>query len=136
MELNIRPLTLEDYDTILVGWWNGWRWSEVPSRDILPQNGKGGIIVYDGDVPVCAGFIYTTNSSIAWIDWIVSNPEYRDYRKECIQYLIDTLTNICQNLGCKFAYTLFTGTYLEKYFEGSGFVRGSKYKSEMIKIWE
>ena len=61
MNLNIIPLKESDYDNILCGWWTDWRWTP-PSRDFLPDNGKGGFIVYDGDIPVCAGFMYDTNS--------------------------------------------------------------------------
>ena len=28
------------------------------TKDFLPDNGKGGLIVYDDKTPVCAGFIY------------------------------------------------------------------------------
>jgi hypothetical protein len=48
--------------------------------------------VYDGDIPVCAGFIYVTNSRVAWVDWIISNKEYiEDKRREAITMLIETL---------------------------------------------
>ena len=76
MELTIRGLNENDYQEILIGWWAQWNWT-APAKDFLPDNGKGGIIVYDGDIPICAGFIYMTNSSVAWVDWIVSNKEYR-----------------------------------------------------------
>jgi hypothetical protein len=54
--LSIRPLKENDYDDTLVGWWSDWGWT-APMRDFLPQNGKGGLMVMDGDTPVCAGFI-------------------------------------------------------------------------------
>ena len=79
MIFDIRPLELDDYDTILVDWWKDWGWTP-PTRDFLPDNGKGGMIVFDGDIPVCAGYIYLTNSGVAWVDWIISNKEYRKLR--------------------------------------------------------
>ena len=72
MGLTIRPLIDEDYDTILVEWWKDWSW-ESPTKDFLPENGSGGLMVMDNDIPVCAGFMYTTNSAVAWVDWIISN---------------------------------------------------------------
>ena len=56
----------KDYPT-LVKWWEDWGW-EAPSKDFLPDNGKGGIMILDGDVPICAGFTYVTNSKVAWVD--------------------------------------------------------------------
>ena len=76
MSFNIRPLNENDYDSILVGWWEDWKWTP-PGKDFLPDNGMGGIMVLDEEIPVCAGFMYTTNSKVAWIDWIVSSKEYR-----------------------------------------------------------
>jgi hypothetical protein len=102
MELEIRHLYDTDYEEILVEWWKQWNW-EPPVKDFLPDDGKGGIIVYDGDTPICAGFIYVTNSKVAWVDWIISNKEYRikDKRREAIKLLIESLTNICKNTGIK-----------------------------------
>ena len=37
MKLNIRPLEAGDYDSILVDWWNDWRWT-APAKDFLPEN--------------------------------------------------------------------------------------------------
>ena len=59
MELYIRELNETDYDEILVGWWKDWGW-KPPQRDFLPNDGKGGIIIYDDETPVCAGFMYIT----------------------------------------------------------------------------
>ena len=76
MPLEIKALEDSDYENILCKWWKDWDW-EAPPKDFLPDNGKGGLIVYDGDTPVCAGFIYVTNSAVSWVDWIISNKQYR-----------------------------------------------------------
>ena len=98
MELTIRVLKEADYEDILVDWWKDWNWTP-PNRDFLPDNGTGGMIFYDGNTPVCAGFIYVTNSKVAWADWIISNKKYRDRRAEAISMLVESLTNICQSNG-------------------------------------
>ena len=82
MEFNIRPLNDTDYEEVLVGWWKDWKWT-APVPAFLPDDGKGGIMVLDNDMPVCAGFIYMTNSKVAWVDWIISN---KDYKKKPIEY--------------------------------------------------
>lgn len=135
MELEIRPLYDTDYEEILVEWWKQWNW-EPPAKDFLPEDGKGGIIVYDGDIPICAGFIYMTNSKVAWVDWIISNKEYRvkEKRKEAIKLLIESLTNICKNTGSKYGYALIKNKSLIQTYIDQGWSEGQGYTSEMIKI--
>ena len=133
MELTIRQLNENDYQDILVKWWEEWGWTP-PTKDFLSDNGMGGYIVYDEDTPVCAGFIYITNSRVAWVDWIISNKEYRGKRKEAITMLIDTLTNISKMSGSKYAYALIKNNSLIKTYEELGYTQGDTYTSEMIKL--
>ena len=135
MELYIRELNENDYDEILVGWWKQWGWVP-PKRDFLPDNGKGGIIVFDQDVPVCAGFMYITNSKAAWVDWIISNKEYtkKPQRKDAIKLLVSALTDICKTAGSKYVYALIKNESLINTYQELGYVKGDNYTTEMIKI--
>ena len=134
MEFNIKPLSETDYDEILVGWWKDWRWT-APPRDFLPENGTGGIMVLDNDIPVCAGFVYMTNSKAAWVDFIISNVKYKNRlnRQKALEFLIDTLTNICKDSGNKFCYALIKNNSLMNTYEKLGYTAGDKYSQEMIK---
>jgi len=132
MKFNTTPLQHEDYDNILKGWWKDWEW-EAPSRDFLPQDGQGGIMVWDGDTPVCAGFLYNTNSKVAWVDWIISNKDYKESRKEALSILIQTLTSVAKNLDNKFAYALIKHNGLIGVYEQQGYTTGDSYNKEMIK---
>jgi hypothetical protein len=133
--LNIRPLTYEDYDDTLTGWWADWGWT-APTRDFLPDDGVGGIMVLDGDVPVCAGYMYATNSRVAWVDWIVSNKQYRKkpQRGEAIKLLVSTLSEISKNLGNKYCYALIKHQSLIETYKELGYTKGDEYVGEMIKI--
>lgn len=135
MSFIVRPLDENDYDSILVGWWKAWGWEPI-AKDFLPDDGKGGIIVYDEDVPVCAGFIYTTNSKVAWVDWVISNKEYRKKpeRSEAIELLVQSLTNICKNTGHKYSYALIKHSSLVDTYKKLGYTKGDVYTGEMIKI--
>ena len=97
--------------------------------------GKGGFIVYDEDIPICAGFIYMTNSNVAWVDWIVSNKQYRvkGKRKEAILLLIDSLTNICKNTAHKYIFSNNNNRFLVDYFVENGYIVGCKNSVELIK---
>lgn len=135
MELFIRELNETDYDEILVGWWKQWEWT-APQKDFLPNDGKGGIIVYDDETPICAGFMYITNSKVAWVDWIISNKEYtkKPQRKDAIKLLVSALTDICKNTGSKYSYALIKNRNLIEMYESLGYIKGDSYTGEMIKI--
>ncbi len=134
MKLNIEPLNEGDYENILCQWWKDWRWTP-PSKDFLPDNGMGGCMVYDDGVPVCAGFMYLTNSKAVWCDWIISNLNYknRQGRKEAIELLISTIANLAGELGNKFVYALIKNKPLINTYVKCGFKEGSSYTTEMIK---
>lgn len=134
MNFTIRKLNETDYDEILVKWWNDWGWT-APSKDFLPENGMGGIILFDGDIPVCAGYMYLTNSKASWVDWIISNKEYRvkPNRKIAIEVLLDKLTQICEDAGSKYIYALIKHSGLIESYEKLGYIQGDSYTKEMIK---
>jgi hypothetical protein len=134
MIFNVRVLNEEDYDTILLDWWKSWDW-DAPQKDFLPDDGKGGIMILDGDIPICAGFIYVTNSSVSWIDWIISSKTYRKnpQRKDAIALLIDTLTNLARKNGSKYCYALLKHKGLIETYKKLGYISGDSYTQEMIK---
>lgn len=135
MGILVRALNASDYDDILVGWWKDWGWA-APAKDFLPDDATGGLIVFDGEEPVCAGFMYTTNSKVAWVDWIISSKTYRTKptRKECLDLLIYALTHICKSKEHKYVYALIKDRNLIATYESLGYVKGDSYTSEMIKV--
>ena len=96
--MDIRQLTEEDYDNTLLKWWDQWGFTP-PSKSNLPNNGTGGIILSINDTPVCAGFLYETNSGMAWCEFIVTNKEYKESdRPAAIVKLIESLTILAKDL--------------------------------------
>ena len=134
MIFDIKILKSNDYDDTLVKWWEDWGWTPPP-KDFLPDGGKGGMMIYDGETPVCAGFIYLTNSNVALIEFLVSNKEYRKkpHRKQAMGLLVETLTNISKNQGAKYCYSLLKHKSLMNTFESLGYVKGDSNTYEMIK---
>jgi len=101
MELNIRKLKQEDWDTLTKLWnmWPEWK-NKFPTKELLPENGTGGYIVEKNNIPIVAGFLYTTNSKVAWIEWIVSNKDYReDDRKQALELLISGIEHVAISSG-------------------------------------
>jgi hypothetical protein len=93
MGLTTRALQESDWET-LQEWWKKWDWP-IMSKDLLPLNGCGGLMIYKGDQLIAAGFLYLSNSKVAWLDWIISNPEYKESdRKQALALLIDELEKV------------------------------------------
>jgi len=136
--LHVRKLNSQDYDEILVKWWKDWRWTPPPA-EFLPDNGEGGLMVCDEDYPVAAGFLYVTNSSVAWMEFIVSNIEYKhkENRKQAIRLLILTLEELAKISGKKYIYSTLKNESLINSYVECGFSKGTSNSQEMIKIiWQ
>jgi hypothetical protein len=124
-----------DYENILTKWWSDWGF-EAPPQDFLSDYG---LIVYDGDTPVCAGYIYLTNSSSAIINWVVSNKDYRKkpHRDNALDELIINLTYLCEKGGYKYIFIQNNNNSLISRFKKHGFITGVTNSTELIKniLW-
>jgi hypothetical protein len=104
--MKLRTLTEQDWDT-LCNWWEAWPEWVNPPKSFLPDNGKGGFMVEKEGKPICAGFIYLTNSDAVLLEWIVSDPEYReDDRKDALELLITGAEAACKEIGKKYMFTI------------------------------
>lgn len=130
--LQQRLLKDEDYP-VLCEWWADNNFP-APPKEMLPQNGLGGVMITKKGIDICAGFIYTTNSKIAWMEFIVANYNYREKdRKEAIMLLIDNLCYIAQNLGFKAVFSSVKNPFLINHFKNSGFSVDCAKSTEMVK---
>ena len=105
-ELIARDLKESDWETLLK-WWDSWPDWTAPSKDFLPNNGTGGIMIEKNNKPIVAGFIYETNSASVLLEWIVSDPEYRDNdRREAVELLIMEAEKSTKALGYNYMFTI------------------------------
>ncbi len=76
-----------------------------------------------------------TNSKVAWVDWIISDRNYKKkpQRKQAISLLIETLTNMCRDLGFVFCYALIKNHNLMNTYRELGYKEAESYNKEMIK---
>jgi len=133
MELNIRRLTDKDFET-LASWWKQWPDWEVMPKSYYPEDGTGGFIVEKGDKPIVAGFVYLTNSKGALLEWIVSDPDYReDDRQSAIELLIDGCENVCKSLGYEYMFSIGRTKKLINTHEKMGWHVDKNPSFEMIK---
>ena len=135
MKFNARKLTEQDY-SMLVDWWKWWRWSP-PSKNLLPNNGTGGIIIEKNNIPVVAGFLYFTNSEMVLLEWIVSNPKYKESdRKDAIEMLINVSEKVCRKENKKYMFTIGRSKHLRETHEKLGWSVDTKSSYEIIKNLE
>jgi len=100
MKLQIRTLKESDWET-MQSWWKAWGWPEV-TKELMPLEGLGGLMIEKEGVAIASGFLYLTNSKVAWTEWIVSDPEYRqEDRAEALTMLVSGLEEIAISAGYK-----------------------------------
>lgn len=130
--MDVRIVTETSYKAVLCKWWKDWRWA-APAFDMLPRTGV--IISIDGE-DICAGFLYQTDSKMAWVEYIISNFEYKDRenRKKAIEFLINVLSELAKDNGFKYLYTSLKNKSLIERYENCGFITGDSNCQEMIKI--
>jgi len=133
MELNVRRLTENDWET-LVKWWKQWDFEFVPSKEFLPDNGTGGLIVEKENKPIASVFMYTTNSGVCALGWPLSD---RNYKQEDRLQAIKLLNIACENVWKKHngKFLFFWGNN-KKYISNLqeiGFIEGDTNYSHLIK---
>ena len=102
MELNVRRLQDEDYKTISQ-WWEKWGWPIIPKENLPPT----GLMVEKNNISIVSCYIYITNSKGALLEWIVSNPDYRDKdRMQAIKLLIIAAENMLKDQGITYIFSI------------------------------
>ncbi len=131
--MNTRTLTESDY-LILSDWWKAWGWP-VMAKDMLPDNGTGGIMVENKGENIVAGFLYWSNSKLVWLDWIISNPNAdKKIRKQAIEMLILTAEQMVKDAGSKYMMSISRSNSLLKIHEKIGWSIDKTPSHEMIKV--
>ena len=73
----IRNTTENDY-IVIKEWWDETPYIKTPDITDLPDNGLSGLIVEEDSYgPVAAAFLYLTNSSYGYIDYMIVKPGLR-----------------------------------------------------------
>lgn len=135
MNLNFSQLEEQDYETICE-FWNFWNFSPIP-RNCLPNNGLGGLKMTDDQgTIICAGFLFETNSGIAWIDFIVANPSIKDkkVRYDAQIELISLLTVEAEEKGFSAVFASISNPHLIKKYVEVGYTPTPNTTELIIKL--
>ena len=129
----MRKLTESDYET-LSNWWKAWEWPPV-EKDFLPDNGTGGYVVEKDGVMIVAGFVYITNSKVVLLEWIISNPDYRETDRDvAITCLIKTVEMLIKDWGYKYIFSVGRTKALIERHKKLGYHVDDKPSHEIVKI--
>lgn len=133
MDFSLRFIVEDDYNNVLLKWWKDWGW-KAPPKDFLPETG---IIVSKGDVDICAGFMYLTNSKVALTEFVVSNKKYKEKdRGEALDFLIDCLLALAEKEGCKYAHVILKNNSLVNRYKKAGYIESDTNVTELLKVWQ
>jgi len=130
---NFEARWLEESDlTELNKWWEAFRFP-APTKSMLPDNGKCGVMISKGDINICAGFIYFTNSGFALFEYVVSNFDYKNKdRKEALCLLYEKAELIAKVEGCSYLFSTVKNQTLINKMKDFGWTKGSS-TTEMVK---
>ena len=130
--MNTRTLNESDWKT-LSSWWKAWGWP-VLAKDMLPDNGTGGIMVENEGKNVVAGFLYWSNSKLVWLDWIISNPKSdKNIRQEAIKKLIATAELMVKESKSKYMMSVSRSNSLLKIHKELGWTIDPTSSHEISK---
>lgn len=128
---NVRDI--EDYNKyypLLKKWWKDKEWHVIKPEFLSTR----GIIIKDKDY-ICACWLYTTDSLYGVINHIISDDKSDGKTKrQCIEYMLDVVSDYSKYLGIKCIYTAMETRSLKKILEEKGFSKTSDNISEYCKI--
>jgi len=131
---NVRWLKESDYET-LVKWWKDYDWNPI-DKSVLPNNGLSGLMITKDEIDICAGFLYTSNSKMAMVEFIISNKDYKKRDKIlALDLLINELTEIAKRNGYKVVLTNLINKGLKKLFFKNGYEKGDENILQLIKTF-
>lgn len=134
MEFIINAIEEKDYEQF-VEWGKFFRFP-YPPKNMLPSSGFGGLKLTNEDgVDLCAGYLYETNSDIAWLEWIISNPNVKDkkIRKESLTELIYYLTLQAEQKGYKAVFSSIKEEGLIEKYKQNGYLESNRSSKELTK---
>lgn len=110
-------------------WWASEKFPLLP-LEILP---KTGIVVLVDDVAACAGWLYKSDSTLGYIEWIVANPLVRrEKRDNALNRLISELLYEAKKAKINLLFTSVKHPVLLKRLERMGFIASDSGMTNMV----
>ena len=91
-------------------------------------------MVEKNNIPIVSGFLYLTNSKGAMLEWVVSNPDYKDKdRKQAIEKLLVDVESFCKSINIKYIFSIGRNKHLIDTHKKLGWHVDKKPSYEIIK---
>lgn len=117
----------EDY-TAVCEWWRGHGWPEIP-LELLSTHG----MIVDG---CCAGWLYKTDSRIAWLEWVVGNPKATTTNvHHGLLALFDALKAESKSRGDTAIFSALKHKGLTRFYKLQGFAETDTGMTHMVLRW-
>ena len=135
MNFNLRDFNLEKDLEMVKQWWEFWRWRDRVDPQILSDIGY--IIEKDGQ-SLCVGWLYTTNSLVANLNFITVNPHSdRKLSSEALDFLIECLCQRALKEGSRAISITISNPSLANRIKRLGFVDNGGALTHYIRLkWE
>lgn len=100
--MNLIPYNPE-FHPVIATWWESHEWPVIPI-EALPATGR--IATNDRGEMVCAVWLYRTDSTIAWLDFYISDPRASKTEvSEGLDLIIEELSLIAKDNGFHSIFT-------------------------------
>jgi hypothetical protein len=110
--MKLKEFQPEQYEMI-ANWWDAHGWHSVPQEFLS----KTGLVVYDGDTPRAAIWMYRTDSKVMMAEWLVTNPENTPRESyAAVKLLLEGIKNIADS----------TDTYLMTFLQDPSLIKNFK----------
>lgn len=120
----------ERHRSYLESYWKEYGWPVVP-EEILPKIGL--VVQNSNNIPLCAGFIYRTDSIMCLFEWIIADPKLdKELRAKALILLITKVKDVIVKLGFKHIITQTKNKGLIDKLKNSGFKETDVGMSNMI----
>ncbi|HUV84253.1 MAG TPA: hypothetical protein VMV86_01005 [Methanosarcinales archaeon] len=118
----------DDYDKVKDMWET--QGSACPPIGVL---GEKGLICWDGDIPLCAIFIFQPASEMGMIEFMVANIKAdKKLRNKALDLILLKAIDLCQELGYKYIYTASSNIKFISRLEKKGFKRSGLPQQHMF----
>lgn len=128
-EFHFLPFT-KSHHVVVSNWWQRHGFPVLPLSS-LPQNGR---MIWAEDHFLAAGFLYLSDSDIAYIEWIISNPDAPAIlRAKSIEPLVEELCSLAKAKGCRVVFMALENKRLIENLLKKGFMRGDVNMTHLVR---
>jgi hypothetical protein len=129
--MKVREYVPEDH-AMLATWWEGHDWPVVPQA-ILP---KLGMMVHDGEIPICSGWLYMDNSvGVCMFEWLVTNPKATPMQAaRGVKVLVNFMADRAKEMDYGVMLTTCRQASLARMYEKSGFMKTDENVTHLLKM--